>query len=51
MRIQGISQTRLMEESELCVAQAARSGTPAQMLVATRLIAHPEAYRPCARPH
>ena len=45
MRIQGISQTRLMEESELCVAQAARSGTPAQMLVATRLIAHPEAYR------
>jgi hypothetical protein len=45
MRIQGISHTRLMEESELCVAQAARSGTPAQMLVATRLIAHPEAYR------
>ena len=45
MRIQGISQARLMEESELCVAEAAKSGTPAQMLVATRLISHPEAYR------
>jgi hypothetical protein len=45
MRIQGISQARLMEESELCVAEAARSGTPAQMLVATRLMSHPEAYR------
>jgi hypothetical protein len=45
MRIQGISQARLMEESELCVAEAAKSGPPAQMLVATRLISHPEAYR------
>ncbi len=45
MRIQGVSQTRLMEESELCVAQAARFGTPVQMLVASRLISHPEAYR------
>jgi hypothetical protein len=45
MRIQGISQARLMEESELCVAEAARWGTPAQMLVATRLMSHPEAYR------
>jgi hypothetical protein len=45
MRIQGISQARLMEESELCVAESARSGSPAQMLVATRLMSHPEAYR------
>lgn len=45
MRIQGISQARLMEESEICVAEAARSGTPAQMLVATRLMSHPETYR------
>jgi len=45
MRIQGISQARLMEESELCVAEAARSGSPAQMLVASRLMSHPESYR------
>jgi hypothetical protein len=45
MPIQGISQARLMEESELCVADAARFGTPAQMMVATRLMSHPEAYR------
>jgi hypothetical protein len=45
MRIQGISQARLMEESEICVAEAARSGTPAQMVVAARLMSHPEAYR------
>jgi hypothetical protein len=45
MRIRGISQARLMEESELCVAEAARSGTPAQMMVATRLMSHPETYR------
>jgi hypothetical protein len=45
MRIQGISHARLMEESELCVAEAAKSGPPVQMLVATRLISHPEAYR------
>jgi len=34
-----------MEESELCVAEAARSGTPVQMMVATRLMSHPETYR------
>ena len=45
MRIQGISQARLMEESEFCVAEAARSGTPTQMMVATRLMSHPETYR------
>jgi len=34
-----------MEESELCVAEAAKFGTPAQMLVATRLMSHPDSYR------
>ncbi|MGH8139846.1 MAG: hypothetical protein ACREVV_16845 [Steroidobacteraceae bacterium] len=34
-----------MDESELCVAETAKFGTPAQMLVAGRLLAHPEAYR------
>jgi hypothetical protein len=45
MRIQGISQARLMEESEACIAESAKFGTPAQMLVASRLLAHPDAYR------
>lgn len=45
MRIQGINQARLMEESERCIAESAKSGTPAQMLVASRLLAHPETYR------
>lgn len=44
MRIQGISQARLMEESERCIAEAARNGTPAQMQVAMRLLAQPDAY-------
>ena len=34
-----------MEESELCVAEAAKSGTPAQVLVASRLMSHPQTYR------
>jgi hypothetical protein len=45
LRIQGIKQARLMEESEACIAESAKSGTPAQMLVASRLLAHPDAYR------
>ena len=45
MRIQGINQARLMEESELCIAESAKCGTPAQMLVASRLLAHPDTYR------
>jgi len=45
LRIQGIKQSRLMEESELCVSEAAKYGTPAQMLVASRLLAQPEVYR------
>ncbi len=34
-----------MAESEQCIAEAARSGSPAQMLVASRLMSHPAAYR------
>jgi hypothetical protein len=34
-----------MEESEACVIEASKSGTPAQMLVATRLISHPETFQ------
>jgi len=45
MRIQGISHSRLMEESELCVVEAAKFGTPAQMLVASRLISHPQTFQ------
>jgi hypothetical protein len=45
LRIQGINQARLMEESELCIAESAKYGTPAQILVASRLLAHPETYR------
>jgi hypothetical protein len=45
LRIQGINQARLMEESELCIAESAKFGSPGQMLVASRLLAHPEAYR------
>jgi hypothetical protein len=45
MRIQGISQARLMDESELCLAETAREGTPAQAIVASRLLGHPDSYR------
>jgi hypothetical protein len=45
MRIQGISHARLMDESEVCIAESAKFGTPAQMLVASRLISQPETYR------
>jgi hypothetical protein len=51
LRIQGISQARLMDESERCVAETARSGAPAQMLVASRLLAHPNLYRRWAAEH
>lgn len=34
-----------MEESERCIAESARFGAPSQMLVASRLLAYPEAYR------
>jgi hypothetical protein len=45
MRVQGLSQTRLMDESELCIAEAAKFGTPAQVMVASRLLAQPQIYR------
>jgi hypothetical protein len=45
MLIQGYKHSRLMEESELCLAATARAGPPADMLVASRLIEHPVAYR------
>jgi hypothetical protein len=45
LRIQGISQARLMEESEHCIAESAKFGAPAQVLVASRLLAQPETYR------
>lgn len=44
VRVQGISQTRLMDESELCIADAAKNGTPVQVLVASRLLAYPSVY-------
>lgn len=45
MSIQGYKHTRLMEESEECLAQAARGGPPERMLVASRIVEHPTAYR------
>jgi len=34
-----------MDESELCVAQAAKTGTHVEMVIVGRLLAHPETYR------
>ncbi|HEY6924612.1 MAG TPA: hypothetical protein VI653_14160 [Steroidobacteraceae bacterium] len=34
-----------MEESEICLAMAAREGAPEDMLVASRIMDHPSAYR------
>ena len=45
MLIQGYKHARLMEESELCLAAVARAGPPGDMVVASRLIEHPGAYR------
>ncbi len=45
MLIQGYKHSRLMEESEISLAAAAREGSPADMLVASRIIEHPGAYR------
>ena len=45
MLIQGYKHARLMEESESCLASAAREGAPEEMLVASRIVAHPSAYR------
>lgn len=45
MSIQGYKHSRLMEESEQCLAAAARAGPPDRMLVASRIVEHPTAYR------
>jgi hypothetical protein len=45
MLIQGYKHARLMEESEICLAAAAREGAPEEMVVASRIIEHPTAYR------
>jgi hypothetical protein len=45
MLIQGYKHARLMEESEICLASAAREGAPEEMLLASRIVDHPSAYR------
>jgi len=45
MLIQGYKHSRLMEESETCLAATARAGPPEDMLVASRILDHPTAYR------
>jgi len=45
MLIQGYKHARLMEESEIRLAAAAREGAPEEMLVASRIMDHPSAYR------
>ena len=45
MLIQGYKHSRLMEESEICLADTARAGPPEDMLLASRILDHPTAYR------
>ena len=45
MPIQGYKHSRLMEESEACLERVARVGSPADMLVASRIIDHPVSFR------
>lgn len=45
MLIQGYKHSHLMEESETCLAETARAGPPEDMLVASRILDHPTAYR------
>jgi hypothetical protein len=45
MLIQGYKHARLMEESESSLAEAARTGPPEDMLVASRILEHPASYR------
>ena len=45
MVIQGYKHARLMEESELSLAEAARHGAPEDMAVASRILEHPATYR------
>jgi hypothetical protein len=45
MVIQGYKHARLMEESEVSLAEAARHGAPEDMAVASRILDHPTTYR------
>jgi len=45
MLIQGYKHSRLMEESESCLAAVARTGPPEDMLFASRILDHPMSYR------
>jgi hypothetical protein len=45
MLIQGYKHSRLMEESESCLAAVARTGPPEDMLFASRILDHPVSYR------
>jgi hypothetical protein len=43
--LQGYKHSRLMEESESCLATLARAGPPDDMVLASRIIEHPMSYR------
>lgn len=45
MSIQGYKHARLMEESEQCLAAVARAGPREDMIIASRIVEHPTAYR------
>jgi hypothetical protein len=45
MLIQGYKHSRLMEESESCLAAVARAGQPEDMHFASRILDHPMSYR------
>jgi len=45
MLIQGYKHSRLMDESEACLAAAARAGPPDDMIFASRILDHPTSYR------
>jgi hypothetical protein len=45
MLIQGYKHSRLMEESETCLATTARAGPLEDMSIASRILDHPAAYR------
>ena len=45
MLIHGYKHSRLMEESEACLSDTARAGAAEDMLVASRILDHPTAYR------
>ena len=45
MAIQGYQHSRLMEESESCLAAVARAGQADDMVIASQIMEHPTAYR------